>query len=372
MQSSALTRDIPRTTLAVVFLAALVGGSLWVLRPFVPATIWSALIVVSTWPLMLRLQARLWGVRSLAVAVMLFLMVIVIAVPMLIVVTSIHDNADAIQQWFAAIAAFAVPPPPSWLEKLPAVGPRLAAEWQAIASAGPQGLAERLSPYLAPVAGWLVQSVGGIASAVVHFFLTLIISAIMYMYGETAANGLVAFFRRLAAERGEQAVRLAGMSVRALALGIIVTAVAQSLLTGIGLAVAGVPQPVLLAALAFVLCIAQLGPILVLAPAVIWLFYSGDTGWAIFLLIWTFGVGSLDNVLRPWLIKRGADLPLLLIFAGVIGGLIAFGIVGLFIGPVVLAVTYTLTQAWVEEASAPTGTGTTPPVAPPRPGEPKS
>jgi predicted PurR-regulated permease PerM len=359
MQVQRITKDLPRITLAVVLLAALVAGSIWVLRPFLPATIWSTLIVVSTWPLMQSLQARLWGRRTLATAVMLLAMIVVIVVPFLILVSAVHDNAALIQHWFATIAAFAVPPAPAWLEQLPFAGPRLAAKWHEVAAAGPEGLTERLSPYLAPSANWLVHRLGGIVNTAVHFLLTLVISAILYMYGETAANGIIAFFRRLAPDQGERAVRLAGNAIRALALGIIVTAVAQSVLTGIGLAIAGVPQAVLLSALAFVLCIAQLGPLLVLAPAVIWLFYSGDTGWAIFLLVWTVGVGSLDNVLRPWLIKRGADLPLLLIFAGVIGGLIAFGIVGLFIGPVVLAVTYTLAEAWVKEGLEPAANAST-------------
>jgi predicted PurR-regulated permease PerM len=353
MQVQPLRTDLPRSTLAVVLVAVLIGGSIWVLRPFLPATVWSTLIVVSTWPLMQSLQTRLWGRRTLAVAVMLVAMIVILVLPVLILVSAIHGNADLIQQWFAKIAAFAVPPVPASIERLPFVGPKLAAKWQEIATAGPEGLTERLSPYLAPTANWMVHRIGGIVGTAVHLLLTLTISAIMYLYGETAAKGIIAFSRRLAPYYGEPAVRLAASSIRALALGIIVTAVAQSVLTGIGLAIAGVPQPVLLAALAFVLCIAQIGPLLVLVPAVIWLFYSNDTGWAIFLLIWSVGVGSLDNVLRPWLIKRGADLPLLLIFAGVIGGLVAFGIVGLFIGPVVLAVTYTLADAWVKEELKP-------------------
>jgi predicted PurR-regulated permease PerM len=120
-------------------------------------------------------------------------------------------------------------------------------------------------------------------------------------------------------------------------------------LGGIGLALAGVPMAPVLTVLMFMLCIAQLGPILVLLPAVAWLYWSGDSGWGTFLLVWTAVVGSLDNVLRPYLIKKGADLPLLLIFAGVIGGMLTLGLVGIFVGPVVLAVAYTLLDAWVED-----------------------
>jgi predicted PurR-regulated permease PerM len=139
-----------------------------------------------------------------------------------------------------------------------------------------------------------------------------------------------------------------------------VTALVQSALGGIGLAVAGVPLPGLLTAVLLILCIAQVGPMPVLLGATAWLFLTEATGWGIFLLAWSLVVGTMDNFLRPALIRKGADLPLLLIFAGVIGGLLAFGLVGLFVGPVVLAVTYTLADAWVRGGAA-AGTGVPPP-----------
>jgi predicted PurR-regulated permease PerM len=175
------------------------------------------------------------------------------------------------------------------------------------------------------------------------------IAAIMYAGGESAADWTKRFGRRLGGTRGADAVVLAGQAIRGVALGVVVTAVVQSALGGIGLALAGVPMAAVLTALMFMLCIAQLGPILVLLPAVAWLYWSGDSGWGTFLLVWTAVVGSLDNVLRPYLIKKGADLPLLLIFAGVIGGMLTLGLVGIFVGPVVLAVAYTLLDAWVED-----------------------
>jgi predicted PurR-regulated permease PerM len=171
----------------------------------------------------------------------------------------------------------------------------------------------------------------------------------MYVHGDTARAGLIRFGRRLAGDRGENVVVLAGKAIRAVALGVVVTAVAQTLLAGLGLAIAGIPFAGLLTGVILLLCIAQLGPLLVLLPAVIWLFWTEQTAWGIVLLVWTVIVGAMDNVLRPLLIRRGADLPLLLIFAGVVGGLLAFGIIGLFVGPVALAVTYTLLKDWVNE-----------------------
>jgi len=143
---------------------------------------------------------------------------------------------------------------------------------------------------------------------------------------------------------------LAGQAVRSVALGVVVTAIAQSVVAGLGLLLAGVPRPGILSAVILLLCVAQLGPVLVLVPAIIWLFATGAVVSGIVLTVITVIALTMDNFLRPFLIKRGADLPLLLILVGVIGGLLAFGLLGLFLGPVVLAITYTLLQNWIAEA----------------------
>jgi predicted PurR-regulated permease PerM len=146
-------------------------------------------------------------------------------------------------------------------------------------------------------------------------------------------------------------VRLAAQAIRSVALGVVLTALIQAVLGGIGLAVAGVPLVVILAAVMFLLAFAQLGPLAVLLPAVIWLYWRGNSGWGTALLAWTIVVTPLDKILRPILIQKGLDLPLILIFAGLIGVLMAFGLVGIFVGPVVLTVGHTLLEAWVGEHS---------------------
>jgi predicted PurR-regulated permease PerM len=180
----------------------------------------------------------------------------------------------------------------------------------------------------------------------------VVVCAILYATGEDAAQWVRRFGRRLAGERGDNVVRLAGQAIRGVAIGVVVTALVQSLLGGIGLAVAGVPFVAVLTAIMFMLALAQIGAVPVLVCALAWLWWKDATAWFVVLLVWTVIVGSLDNVLRPILIRKGADLPLLLIFAGVIGGLFAFGLLGLFVGPVILAVAYTLLDAWVAEAPA--------------------
>ena len=208
----------------------------------------------------------------------------------------------------------------------------------------------KVTPYAADAGKWVLAQVGGLGGMLIQFLLVVTISAILFASGEDGARMARRFGRRLAGERGENAIILAGQAIRGVALGVGVTAIVQTVLGGIGLAVAGVPFASLLSAVMLMLCIAQVGPMLVLLPAVGWMYWTGDTGWATFLLVWSLVVGSLDNFLRPMLIKRGADLPLLLIFAGLIGGMLGFGLIGIFVGPVVLAVTYTLMLAWIEDA----------------------
>ena len=225
----------------------------------------------------------------------------------------------------------------------------------------PEDLATKAAPYVTPVVAWIAGTVGTLGTFLLHLLLTLLLCAVFYVTGETAASGVRRFSRRLQGEAGDRLVLLAAGSIRAVALGIVVTAIVQTALGALGLVVAGAPYVAIFAALMFVLCIAQLGPVLPMLAAVGWLYVAGATTAAIGLFVWTLIVGSLDNVLRPMLIRRGADLPLLLIMAGVIGGLLSFGLVGLFVGPVVLAIAWTQLSAWVaEQGEAPDALEATP------------
>jgi len=348
--------DLTRTMLAIIVISLLIAASFWVVSPFLPALIWAATIVVSTWPIMRAVQNRLWGRRGIAVAVMTVVLLLVLVVPVTLAVVTIVDKADEIANLSKSLKGYSVPHPPDWVQRLPLVGSKIAVEWHQVASGGPEALSARLSPYATKVLKWFVAQAGSVGMMMLQFLLTVIIAAILYSSGETAARGVILFARRLAGERGEDVVVLAGQSVRAVALGVVVTALVQSVFAGIGLAIAGIPYVAFLTALMFVLAIAQLGPGLVLIPAIIWVYWSGDVLWGTVLLIWSIVAGTFDNILRPILIKRGAKLPLVLVFAGVVGGLIAFGVIGLFIGPVVLVVTYTLLASWVQENRPDEGT----------------
>ena len=342
-------RDITRTTLAVLFIGMLIAASFWILSPFLIAIIWATTIVVATWPILLKIQARLWGKRGLAVAVMTVLLLLIIVVPFSLAVAVIVDRANEIAALVKSLATFTMPKPPEWLGGIPVVGPKLVDRWQEFAALDPEELSARLAPYARKAAAWFIAQAGSLGMMFLQFLMTVIIAAIMYATGEKAAAGVLSFARRLAGQRGEETAVLAAKAVRGVALGVVVTAIIQAALGGIGLAVTGVPAAALLTGVMFMLCLAQIGPALVLIPAVVWLFWKDSALWGSVLLVFSVLALTLDNFVRPVLIRKGADLPLIMIFAGVIGGLIAFGVIGLFIGPVVLAVTFTLLEAWVSD-----------------------
>jgi predicted PurR-regulated permease PerM len=342
-------RDITRTFFAVLFIGSLLGTSLWILKPFLGAAIWAVTIVTATWPLMVSIQSRLWGRRSLAVAVMTMVLLCLLVVPFWLSIGTIVSNEHRITSFVKSLSTFEVPPPPAWLGAIPLFGKNLVAAWEKLAVAGIQDFVQKLAPYGGNAVRWFITEVGSFGVLVLQFLLTVVFAALLYANGERLATWIKRFGHRLAGPRGETSIRLAGQAVRGVALGVVVTALAQSLLGGIGLAIVRVPFAAVLTAVMFMLAIAQIGPLPVLVPAVVWLYWSSSIGWGTFLLIWTLVVGALDSFLRPFLIKKGADLPLLLIFAGVVGGLIAFGLIGIFVGPVVLAVSHTLLSAWVDD-----------------------
>jgi predicted PurR-regulated permease PerM len=346
---SAIRHDLTRTTLAIICILLLIAGSLWVLRPFLAATVWATMLVVATWPILKALEARLGNRRGLAVALMTLGMLLLLVIPLWLAIDTIAEHAEEVAGLAKKVTESGLPQPPEWVGKLPVVGKRLSATLVSWADAGPAGIEARLGPYVSDAARWVFAEAGSLGGTLVQFLLVVILSAVLYSNGESAASGIRRFGRRLGGERGEESIILAGKAIRSVALGVGVTAVVQTVLGGIGLAVAGVPFASLLSAVMLMLCIAQIGPALVLFPAVAWMYWTGDNGWATFLLVWSIVVSALDNFLRPMLIKKGADLPLLLIFAGVIGGLLGFGLIGIFVGPVVLAVTYTLLEAWVDD-----------------------
>ncbi len=340
--------DLTRVVLTVLFIGGLIGSSFWILRPFIAPTIWAVMIVVSTWQAMLAVQRFARGRRWVAVTAMTLILFLLLIVPLSVAIGTIISHLNDITGWIKGLQDFKVPPPPAWLPQIPFVGTRLTDVWQEVSTEGVEVLRDKVAPYARGLVAWFVAEMGSFGRLFVQFVLTVVAAAILWAYGEGAADWMLRFGARLGGERGEAAIRLAGQAIRSVARGVIVTALVQTAVGGIGLWIAGIPFASVLTALMFLLAVAQIGAALVLVVPVIWLYWSGSPGMGTFLLVVTVIAATLDNFLRPFLIKQGAaDLPLLLIFLGVIGGLIAFGLIGIFIGPLVLAVTHTLVNAWV-------------------------
>jgi predicted PurR-regulated permease PerM len=298
---------------------------------------------------MLRVQKFLGGRRFYAVTAMVAALLLLLFIPLWLTISIILTNLDSVGDLVRALFSLRAPRPPEWLSALPVVGAPFTSAWGKLYDAGLQDLAPKLTPYAGALTKWMASLVGSLGSVLVHFILTVLLCAVMYSAGERAAASVVMFGRRLGEDRGEMVVRLAGQAIRSVALGVVVTAFAQTVIAGLGLVVVGAPFAGMMTAVIFGLCLIQLGPSLVLFPVVIWMYYSGESLGATVLLVFTIVATTIDQVIRPILIRRGADLPLLLILAGVIGGLIAFGVVGMFIGPTLLAVAYTLLKAWIFE-----------------------
>jgi len=346
------SQDLVRTTFQLLTLGALIATTFWIVWPFLEALAWATMIVISTWPLLLHAQAWLGGKRSLAVAVMTITLLLILVVPLYFGLNAIVENAKQVADWSKSAATLHVPQPPAWVEGVPVIGAKLTTRWQQLAAAAPEDLSARFAPYGQKIVLWFVGQVGGVGLLLLQFLLTVIIAMILYANGETAARSADRFARRLAGAEGEKVVHLAGQAIRGVALGVVLTAIVQAALVGLGLAIVRVPFAMILTVVAFIMAIAQLGPVIVimLIPVVIWVYSTSGAGWGTGFLVWAIFCTTIDNFLRPLLIKRGVDLPVLLVFAGVIGGLIAFGVIGLFIGPVALAVAYTLLVDWGSES----------------------
>jgi predicted PurR-regulated permease PerM len=339
--------DIARTLLTIGITILLLIGSVRVLSPFLLAFLWATMIVVASWPVMIALERHLGGRRWLAVCLMILGLLIALFLPLILLVTTLIDNSAQIVTLAASLKTLSIPHAPAWLTGLPYFGVKLGQFWEQSATLGIQGLADKAAPYAGDLTRWFASRIGGFGVVTVQTMLSIGISAILYAQGEAAFSLLDRFARKLGGTKGSDMVHLAAGAIRGVALGVCLTALIQALLAGLGLIICGIPFAILLTALLFMLCIAQIGVLPVLLPATIWLYASGQSVLGTFLLIWMLIVMNLDTFLRPWLIRRGADLPLLLIFVGVIGGIIKLGLVGIFLGPLLLAISYTLFHSWL-------------------------
>jgi predicted PurR-regulated permease PerM len=273
-------------------------------------------------------------------------------VPLLLLVLSLADAAPAAASFANNLSGMKLPPPPHWLSSMPLLGPALTDAWQNSHS-DLSGLFVKLKPYIDQGAYWAVGQGARLGKSLLLLILAMVISGFFLMYGEVAWDTFENILARVGGKLGGNLPELIARTIRSVTNGVVGTALVQGLLTLIGLVICGVPGAVILGFICFIIAVAQLPTMFVWAPAAAWLFYMGHSGYGIFLTLWgILVVNMVENVLKPYLISHGSGLPLPLIFLGVIGGLLSWGLIGLFIGPTALAVGYTLFNFWLHSEPA--------------------
>lgn len=339
----------PARILGLAALSALLIGCLLVLRPFISALLWAAILAFCTWPAYRTLRDRLRLSPGLAALLMVTLEMLLVGLPLLFAAPIRAEDVEGLRRNVEGLVAGGFPALSDKLAAIPWIGASLAERWDAL-QFDFSPLTSLLQPYAGVIAQQALALLLAVLSGLAELVLAILLSFFFYRDGPRMAAGLEALVVRIAGSQARRLVQLTANVTIGVVYGLLGTAVAQGVLTGLGLWIAGVPQPVLLAVVAGALSVLPVGAPLVWLPAALWLFGQGSTGWGIFLLVYgAFGISSVDNVIRPWLISRGADLPLLLTILGALGGVLAFGFLGLFLGPVLLAVGFTLLRDWAEE-----------------------
>jgi len=345
-------RDFFELALALAVVASLIVAALTVVAPFALILLWALFIAVTLWPIHRRLARRLGGRQNLAAALTVLLLVVALIIPVILGVAAMLPSISAAARIAGDPSAWKLPPPPAWLREIPVGGHQFHGTWEALAEDTGDVL-QAYRPEVARVGTWIVGRVFGVGLTLIQLVVAVVISWPMLAGGASGVRLARSFADRMG---GASAVRLldqAAQTIRSVSLGVVGTALILSTLQAAGLILAGVPHASLLGVLGFVLAMAQLGTSLIWVGAAIWLGYGGHTAWAIATVAWGILINnSIDGVVKPYLISHRTGLPLTVIFLGVIGGLLTWGFVGIFLGPTLLGVAWTLLRGWLAATPA--------------------
>jgi predicted PurR-regulated permease PerM len=337
---------------ATALLLLLLIGCLAVLRPFLSAILWALILSFATWPVYAWIERMLGGRKGLAALTTTLLVALIVLMPLVIAGSSLADEFGQAIAWVRTAMNEGPPDPPAWIASIPVAGGYLYRYWAGVAHNSSQLLSE-FGKYLLPASEWLFSGLKTLGQGTLQLALSLFIAYFFYRDGSDAAKRLNSMAVRLWGDRALRLIEVAAATMKGVIYGIIGTGIVQAILTGFGLWLAGVPGAFLLGFATFFLSLVPVGPPLVWVPASLWLFYSGSTGWGIFLLLWgALAVGSADNIIKPYFISRGSDLPFILVFLGALGGVISFGFLGIFLGPTLLAVGFNVIRDWTRVDNA--------------------
>ena len=337
--------EVIQLVIRLGLLALLIGWTFLIIRPFVPILTWSAVLAVAFYPVFSWLAKRLGGRPRTAAAILTLVMLGIVIGPAawlgLSAVEGIKDLASQIGTGDLVLQAA-----PEQIKSWPLVGPQLYDLWN-LAYTNIRAVLREVAPYLKPLAGVMLSFAGSAGVGTLQFLLSVVVAGFLFPYGPQLVDAVRGFLFRIVPEQSEHFVELAGATIRAVSQGVIGVAIIQGLLAGIGLKLAGVPSAGLLAVIVLLLSIVQIGAAIVIIPVIVWIWTDKDVTTALLLTIFLVIVGLLDNILKPLVMGRGLTTPTLVILIGVIGGTLAHGIIGLFIGPIILSVAWQLAAAWI-------------------------
>ncbi|ALD15086.1 hypothetical protein IX46_00640 [Buchnera aphidicola (Aphis glycines)] len=345
MQNPKEKMDLSQFILSLIFIIAISIASFLIIKPFILGFLWASTIVISTWPLMLKIQKFLGGRRFIALVSMIIILLLLFIIPIVLLVNSLIATSIPIIHWFGSNTLEF--PELIWLQDIPIIGKKIFIGYKELLDSDGAELIKEVRPYMGRTTEFFIIQAKNFGLFVMHLTLMLIFSILLYWNGEKISNAIRRFALRINSKNGNAIILLTVRAIRSVALGVVVTALIQAFLSGLGLLISGVPYWTLLMILIVFSCLIQLGPLPILFPSIIWLYWNNHTTWGTLLLIWSCFVFILDNILRTLFIRIGSDLPTFLILSGVIGGLLTFGMIGLFIGPVVLVILYRLTISWI-------------------------
>ncbi len=339
-------------TITLAVLAILVVGVFLVLQPFLSAIVWAAILAATTWPMFHWLDNRFGNPTVAAMLVTLAILLAVVA-PFVIVGATLAENATRLTDYVRMLIDQGPPDPPDWLRRLPLIGDRAAAYWGSFAHDGASLMAE-VKKQFEPFKRFAYKGGAAVGEGLMQLTLSVFIAFFLFRDGRAIMERVRGAVSRIAPMRGLHMLGVAGATTQAVVYGILGTALAQGVLMAIGLYIVGIKAAPLLGLITFFLSPVPVGPPLVWIPAGIWLISQGETGWGVFLLVWgALVVSSVDNIIKPTIISRGSDLPFVLVLLGVFGGVVAFGFIGVFLGPVLLALGFALIKEWAAPTHLP-------------------
>lgn len=343
-----MTEKLFERSLSLVIVFALIFACLRITSPLLGALAWAVIIAVSVWPLFITVKQRMSGRTVWAATLITVLLLIIFVLPLVLIGRSLTEHAENISHFAHNLSALHLPALPAWATQIPLVGDNIADGWAAFNDNLAQSVKE-LDPYLEQGVKFLVAQSAHLGLAVLEFFLAVLLSGFILAHGEYLHLLATRFARKLQDPDGSKLLKVAELNIRGVTWGVIGTALIESILIAVGLYIAGVQATVLFGFVGFLAAMVQLGVKIVWMPVAIWLGYHDQYGWMIFIVVWGLVVSTVcGHVLKPYLISRGTGTPLAIILVGVIGGLLAWGVLGIFLGPTILAVTYVLLLSWLE------------------------